>query len=390
MRGTGPALLGLAVLLGCGGDDFSVGDEDAGAIAPVVEIVDLVAIGPRTDFTVVTVDEFSSDAAPPAPDGSSPPSPPPGEPPAPCQAEGDFIESADFANDVIGGGAAEASGLTIGAGGAPLVIGGCVRNIATPWGADTDGYRFTVTSALTAQIAVIWSTPTVPVHWVRLLDVGGSPLSGWGFAATGEAILPASPLPAGSYQVVVEVDNPAPPEPYVYQIVIREAVASCDAVPAAPSYVEADESATGHRSNDVVALTWTPMLFAEDSACLDAAEPTGVMVAPGASLVLAGQAGYVLSDGDNYMDRDAYLVKAGPATTEIDLRLDWTGDPDLDLVVFDADDLGAIRGGGITTGASEAASIRVTPGSSLWVWIGTYDDGPTDLPASYAITICGR
>lgn len=364
---------------------------DAGAAdasLPDASVVD--GATPDSPLTDAAIDAALPDAG--LPDAATPDATPLG-----CTPSGEYVEVAEATNDVASGGSAEPTGLNIPDGPLPFTIGGCIASdVATVATADADYFGFEYDGATglmgtPMRFTLNWSAPIGPQHALRLYDADGT-LVASAFGCCGTAVLRAN-VRLGLHWVAVERANPAPAEAYSYEVTIELGGWGDACLFGGPlDYVEADESATGHRANDMFGVSWgAPFPDVVPSSAADAPEPTGITALPGTDYVLQGVSADVPSDGDDYRDRDAFLFTAGPGTTEVDVDVGvGTGSANLDVFVSVAGDPTMIVGGTVTTRPNfELATVVLTPGLSYWVWVAARDGvGATALPATYQLHLC--
>ncbi|MEZ4366101.1 MAG: hypothetical protein R2939_07410 [Kofleriaceae bacterium] len=223
-----------------------------------------------------------------------------------------------------------------------------------------------------------------------ILDTFGDYFGG-GYFAAGHAVA-AVYLPAGTFAIEAYAYGDAAPTtaiPYALSIAPDDRDARCGA-PGAPAFTETSDGAE-HRGNDTISVSFSPdYLTVLTASATDAPEDTG-LTATSTDLTIAGSTANVGSDGDEYLDRDAYLVEVGPGANQLDIRLAWSGDTaDLDFLLFPVPDAGEPFdvGGGleVSNEDDEFASIAVEPGS-YWLWVGAYA-GSGGLPKPYDVRIC--
>ncbi|HTJ43500.1 MAG TPA: hypothetical protein VL463_15455 [Kofleriaceae bacterium] len=203
-------------------------------------------------------------------------------------------------------------------------------------------------------------------------------------------------LVAGTYTVVVDARGQADigaTIPYRVAIAPDDPSVRCPRITAAASHVEKDETPAS-TANDVIYV----------------AQATGETLTPSTTdkpddskIVVTADQGYRITglsanvdvappDGDDYHDRDTFLISTGADTNELDLRLDWTGATnDLDFFLFPEVPDGAQPldlGAGATGNPEELNAIAVAPSSRYWLWIGGYDMSKA-LPSTYDVSICG-
>ena len=164
-------------------------------------------------------------------------------------------------------------------------------------------------------------------------------------------------------------------------------------VTAAANHVETDESGSLYTANDVIYVTADAETLTPSDA--DAPDDSQIVVTSGMAYRITGDSADVdvaPPDGDDYMDRDTYLISTGADTNELVIRLGWAdAGADLDFFLFPevaASDTPLDIGSAATTRPEELQTIAVKPSSRYWLWTGGYD-GSTGLPTTYDLSICG-
>jgi hypothetical protein len=337
--------------------------------------------------------------APDVPEVDAPDAPPPDAAPPPCN----YTEKSDASNDPTGDPGTEpkpeATMLTIGS--APQILCGAANTghfNPDTMTVDADAYRVTVGADANlvvrftggpeaAAAAVDFSIFVFTTEDSPLLLFGGrnNPL----IRDHGAFLIT---LAAGTYDVVVTVNNSADlAAPFDYKVQIApDGPTRCAAVAAPAAYTEAADG-TG-AGNDVVSIDFDNDPFYQLTAsATDAAEPTGLTIDGSNPVRITGSSADEDAE-DDYMDRDTYLVRTGPATHEITLRLGWADEhTDLNYVVFPADQtdhLDKVGDGLQFAGHEEYNVVAVKPSSAYWIWVGSHDES-TGLPATYDLSICG-
>ena len=160
----------------------------------------------------------------------------------------------------------------------------------------------------------------------------------------------------------------------------------CPAAHGAVSYQEAHDG-PDDMGNDAVSVDFSRA--PAYAAIAGTPEPTGLRIDGGLGYHLAGTAAAV-PHGDPYLDRDTYVIEAGPYTNELGVRLDWSGETDLDFVVFEADTLVPVatstRSG---TASPEFQVFAVKPGAPYWLWVGRYGVPARPDAMLYDVNVCG-
>ena len=157
------------------------------------------------------------------------------------------------------------------------------------------------------------------------------------------------------------------------------------------SYTEAHDGAT-NKGNDVVHYKFFEAQMPTASAA-DAPEPSGVVLNIGDHSLLQGNAALV-DYGDDYYDTDMYAFKTGTSDV-VTLRLDWPDfGPDLDLMLFDANDLTfqyLKAATNTTTYGPELFTVIVKPNTSYWLYVAAGNTSTQgSIPSAYTVTMCGE
>jgi len=311
----------------------------------------------------------------------------------------DHTEVDDDANDRD----AEATGLT--AGDEPLTICGQL-DARAPGGdgrVDVDRYTFSVADEGDFLIRV----DSANGRDVALLTAGvglaaGGPEADRGHGQwVGNHLVFFASLEAGELVVdVVAFDDATPAESieYALRLVPDDGAARCPPGAEPTSYVEAADG-TGHRDNDMATVVYDPAFaISATASTTDAPEPSAsrATVTAGMRYKLGGVAGDVTSPGDEYRDRDTYLIATGADTNELTVRVVApAGGADLDFFVMpvaieNADPVSIWDGTQVGTTGIEVQTGAVLPSTSYWLWIGGYDDTGVVWPTSYVIYLCGE
>jgi hypothetical protein len=202
-------------------------------------------------------------------------------------------------------------------------------------------------------------------------------------------------LPQGEYTLGVEAHSAAATTsfPYKLEMLADNPAMRCPAMAGGTIYMERDESAMGHRANDVVDVRQQPPILATQptSDTSDAPDATGVAVTAGNRFAITGTSANVTTTGDEYRDRDTFAFYTGATTNQLDLRVVWTGGiADLDMLVFEAgkptDPMGTPTAALI---GEEVVVTAVEPQTQYWLWVGG-SRRSTSLPANYTVYVCGR
>lgn len=310
----------------------------------------------------------------------------------------DFHETDDAGNDTT----PEVTALDVGTAGLHL----CGQiDARTPDGGvvDVDQYRVHV--------------PQTGSYVVRLKAAGAGDLSlvqfffledGHAGRFVGTHGVFVAPLAVGEATLTIAAfapSAPGAPVPYTMTIAPDDIDARCMTLSGNPSYSETYDGATS-ADNDVVTIMDTTTFAigqTPDTPTVDAPEPTNLVVAPALSVKLAGDAGVdaeATGYGDDYRDRDTYLIATGAETDELSIRLDFaddtgssTDDADLDVFLLDVppDATAAPEPVTVSNAAAlagpEFATTAVLPSTTYWLTVGSFAGLTGDKP--YTVTICG-
>jgi len=311
---------------------------------------------------------------------------------------GDYRESFDRTNDplTVENGEAEPTGFVLRGGTEPFTVCGQIDPAqSNDTVVDGDYYEFTVGGTTPVNVRIELTAPdgnqatdlAIDLHQV---DEGTPFFVASGPFRTDYSLIAGISLAPGTYWVNAVAFHPAPDNPVLYTISIERDTFTCPRVEVA-TYPESSDGAG--RENDMVAIQHPdpPELTAAD----DSPEVTGIVLDPASGPVsLQGQSAALGSDGDSYLDRDSYLVRSGPETNELEIRLSWPNDTvDLDVYLFAKDD--PLDDYSVSLGASvdkmddELFTVAIDPDRAYWLWVGAYQDG-TGLPISYNATLCPR
>jgi len=313
-------------------------------------------------------------------------------PDAPVITGCDYTEAADATNATT----AEDTGLTVGP--ASFTICGKVDPGHFANGdVDVDGFHVTVGGS-GADVLVRLTSPgagDLGQLFVQIEDDSGG-YYGYGVYTVDHGVMNTH-LPAGTYVVVVvaQADGDiSSPVDYKVSVSQDTPATRCPMVTAAANHVETDESASQHTADDVIYITSSAETLTPSDA--DAPDDSQIVVTSGMAYRITGDSANVNVDppnGDDYMDRDTYLISTGNDTNELQIRLTWAdANADLDFYLFpevSGSDTPVDIGSAATTNPVELQTIAVKPSSRYWLWAGSYD-GSTGLPTSYDLSICGQ
>jgi hypothetical protein len=298
-------------------------------------------------------------------------------PPAGC----DWAELDDALNDLtLANGAAEPTNLTFDQ---SLIVCGRVDpgHFADPV-VDIDSFAFTIATRAELRVDFAGAAATLAGLEVRVIDGSGAIVDRGRFLGSHIAFHTA--LGPGGYRLVVIASNPVEPAAAIdYKLRVSLPV-PCERVTRAADFMETDDGAQSDR-NDVVEIRYAPDERALTAAANDAPESSGVITAAGTDVLLAGTSADVDS-ADDFRDRDSFLIETG-AHDELALRVDWTGDADLDVFVFPENAIAELASGtAVGKTGPERVVTPVLPNTRYWLWVGAYDSssGAND----YEISLC--
>ncbi len=202
-------------------------------------------------------------------------------------------------------------------------------------------------------------------------------------------------LPVGEYTLGVEARSAGAVTSFPYRIEMNADTPAlrCPPMGGGTIHPEADESASGHRANDVIEVRQQPPLLAAmaTNATGDAPDATQEAVTAGSRFAVTGSSANVTTVGDEYRDRDTFSFYTGSTTNQLDLRVAWSGGiADLDVLVFESDK--PTDPMGTPTAAVIGEEIVVTsvePQTQYWLWVGG-SNRSTSFPVAYTVYICGR
>lgn len=307
----------------------------------------------------------------------------------------DHTELDDDANDTAG----EVTGLTTSD---PIAICGRIdaREPDSEGHVDVDRYAFAVADAGDFLVRVDSAdgrdvdllTATVA------LAAGADPERGHGQFVGNHLVLFAT-LEAGAMIVDVVAfhgDTPDAAIDYVLRVVPDDGEVRCapDSEPLA--YTEAADGVDS-RGNDMAEVVYQPAFAVTATASADdTPEPAAsrATVTAGMKYRIGGTAADVTSPGDDYRDRDTYLIATGANTNELTVRVTSPAGADLDFLIMPvptagADPIAIFDGTQIGTTGTELQTGAVLPSTSYWLWVGGYDDTGVTWPKAYVIALCG-
>lgn len=303
----------------------------------------------------------------------------------------DFAEPPGDDTDPFTGGAPTDTGLELAPGDTRTLSGTIASDGGSDAWADSDGYRFRVTTETQVQATLEW-TGSSAVHSIAIHRADRHLVAWWGMSTEGRSITHPVTLPVGDYFVHVAAAPPAPASPRPYRVTLSAGDFGACASGAGGDHAEL-EAPGSVRDNDAFSVDWYAFPRLGATSAVDAAEATGLTVEAGGSRVIEGTSDRTAPDADSYLDRDAYEVTAGAGVTELRVLLEHAvSDVNLDVMVFSASD--GLVGTGVEVGDSpEVASIPVVPGQTYRLWIGARDERAIGadgaLPLTYRATVCG-
>jgi hypothetical protein len=287
--------------------------------------------------------------------------------------------------DAVNATTPEFTGLSV-ANGKVVICGSIAPNVPTGEQVDTDLYS--VTATFGDLLVRLWTVDDVGDVTLVSALAQGQVVSREAIMVGGHAVY-ASQVPSGSLNFVVTgrgINAPTAPIHYVLEIEVDEPAVRCPGVES--TFTEAGDGAL-HRGNDMVEVRYSTN-SRNQTAAADAPEATGLVLAPG-QVAITGESASVASAGDDYRDRDTYLIQTGPLVNQLDVRLEWPdATTDLDFMLFPVPTTDAARelGAGTRTGlvAPEFNAVAVEPSTQYWLWVGGYSG---TFPRSYGLTLCG-
>jgi hypothetical protein len=304
-------------------------------------------------------------------DGTQPP-----DAPAGCS----YAEQDDLLNDLtLGNGTAEVTQLTLAD---TLVICGRVDNQhLIEDRVDVDAFQITLADRTELRVDFAGAASALANLEVTVLDATNVVVERGRFLGTHVAF--QTTLAAGDYRLVVTATNTSDlAAGFDYKLRAIASPAACARVTATAAYVEAADGpqSTG---NDMIEIRYANGERTLTTANSDDPEPSGIIAT--ADLRLTGQSADVAGP-DDFRDRDTYLFETG-AHDELAVRVDWTGDADLDVFVFPEGAVAEI-GRGTTVGktAPEHAVFPVLANTRYWLWVGAYDSSTVQV--DYDVTLC--
>jgi hypothetical protein len=304
----------------------------------------------------------------------------------------DYTEQDDLTNDYLDSNPGyEDSGLTYST--SQKVICGTVNNGHYDSGygtVDVDTYQYTVSQkanvlvTLRATAANMNMISTVGFYAVNVSSGNYETIGGYFDGDHGAA---SGEFTAGTWQIDVEAyANQDSPVAVDYQLVMSPdtPLQRCASLFENPVYVEAHDGSDS-TGNDVLSSTsGYPAMLGNASA----PETTGMSMTGGTRYLVTGVSADVAGDGDDYLDRDTYLVTTDSTTNQLSFRIAATsGDAVLDYYVFPVGSSYPLTETAYATQAM--TTLAVAPSTSYWVWVGA-EAGATSLPADYGITFCAE
>jgi len=309
-----------------------------------------------------------------------------------------FTEAADATNDdLFGGGTPELSGQTFTAN--SITFCGQINNghfNTTETAVDVDSFRFTVPTA-TIGILYIKADGAENLDSVSVEISGITTPTGVSEVAVmnGDYGVVAATMPAGDYLVTISAYNAADATAAIsYRATLNvDSATRCAKATAVANFTEAGDTALAS-GNDVIQVDYSAST--QNSLTVlstDAAEATGITVGTGSYRITGTNtdpAADPVSWGDDYQDRDTYLITMGATQDTLAVRTNWPGTTmDFDFFVFPKDSTDNIAVGWDNANMEdEFTTFAVTPGAQYWVWVAA-DDASTGQPVTYDVTLCG-
>jgi hypothetical protein len=166
-------------------------------------------------------------------------------------------------------------------------------------------------------------------------------------------------------------------------------------------------------ANDMVYISFgSGMSAVVQTPADDVPDNDTALMIPAGSVKVAGNFGIGGDPGDDYVERDTFLINSG-ANDQLTIRMDWDGgDADLDYFLFEvppdaeAEPFEVTRGTLINNTRGEFKTVNVDPNTNYWLWAGAFnenapddmdpatDDGPNpggspEIPHDYDLSIYG-
>lgn len=258
---------------------------------------------------------------------------------------------------------------------------------------DIDSYSINVAGAGKIY-ALVEFAKEVPAENVMLVVATSDQDQRWVRVARSTGVL-WTEVPSGALTVSVAVFNASALEQKIsYRIRVlhddfdERCPRATGAVPSANQHVEMNDGAN-NQGNDVLRIPEDLGIDDEISAIASSTAEEGLVVESAEVHWARGSAGpSTIEPAHGYEDGDAYdLLRLGP--TQLSVRLDWDGDADLDLFVFEGKGERLIaRSTTRATGAAER--LTFSPGARDYlIWVAAVE-GSTGLPQAYDVTVCGE
>ncbi|HYJ07454.1 MAG TPA: hypothetical protein VEX18_00555, partial [Polyangiaceae bacterium] len=257
---------------------------------------------------------------------------------------------------------------------------------------DIDSYSINVAGA--GEIyALVEFAKEVPAEDVLLVVATSDQDQRWVRVARGTGVL-WSDVPSGALTVSVAVVNASALEENIsYRIRVlhddfdERCPRATDAVPLANQHLEMNDGAN-NQGNDVLRVPEDLGIDDEISAIAGSTAEQGLGVETEVHWARGSAGPSTIQPAYGYEDGDAYdLSRLGP--TQLSVRLDWDGNADLDLFVFEGQGERLIARS--TTRAAGAAERLTFPPSArdYVIWVAAAE-GSTGLPQAYELTVCGE
>jgi len=292
-----------------------------------------------------------------------------------------YAEQSDLLNDLtLGNGAAEETQLTLAD---TLVICGRIdTQHFLEDRVDVDAFRITLADRTELRVDFAGEAGGLAGLEVTVVDDTNVIVDRGRFLGTHVAF--QTTLAAGAYRLVVTATNPTDlAAGFDYKLRAVATPAACARVTAAAAYTEATDGPQS-TANDLIEIRYATGARTLTTAADDDPEPSGLTTLA-TDLRITGQSADV-TGADDFRDRDTYLFETG-AHDELALRVDWTGDADLDVFVFPEGAVAEI-GRGTTVGklGPERAVFPVLANTRYWLWVGAYASSTAQV--AYDVTLC--
>lgn len=308
---------------------------------------------------------------------------------APAVTGCDYIEQQDLTNDDVppATGTPEMTGVTLAA---RTVLCGTFESthFDDDITVDIDGFLVTVPTERDVLVR-IHGAGAEAIELVGVDVYTGADLTTFVGSSTfyGDHGVSSLHLAAGTYELVaISLNGMAITSPVPYRIeVVTDMATRCPEVTSG-GFAEANDGVMS-TGNDMVRIPsgMPPSL----TPAADTPEPSGLAVAPAASVRVTGSAADVTL-ADQYEDKDTFAFMTAATTNELTVRLTWPGTAaNLDYLLFEAGSAApVIRAITAANQSPELRTFSVKPSTSYWLLVGA-KAGSTGFPVPYTASMCG-